>query len=148
MPAAAVVACALALLGRSHTVAPVQLVLMPPPHASPNVEAFVTTGEPTIFLITSSVTFRATQTADPWTAAHREGCRQIAAILVHEEWHLRHGSDERGAYMAQLTTLQLLGARPETINSVRHAMGEVLEQQAARRDRITVAAYPGGSPPR
>ena len=147
MPAAAVVACALALLGRSHTVAPVQLVPLPPPHASPNVEAFVTAGEQRIFLITSSVTFRATQAADSWTAAHREGCRQIAAILVHEEWHLRHGSDERGAYMAQLATLQLLGARPETISGVRHAMGEVLEQ-TARRARITVAAYPGGSPPR
>jgi hypothetical protein len=143
MPAAAVVACALALLGRSQTVAPVHFVATPPRHASPNVEAFVTAGEHTIFLVTSSAAFRDAQ-ADPWTALHHEGCRKIAAILVHEEWHLRHGQDERGAYTVQLTTLQLLGARPETINAVRAAMGTVLSKQADDADRVAVASYRAG----
>jgi len=143
-PAAAVVACALSLLGRAHTIAPVEFVSTPPPHASPNVEAFVTAGENTIFMVTSSAAFREAQ-ADPWTAAYRDGCRKIAGILVHEEWHLQHGADERGAYTAQFTTLQLLGAPSQTINAVRMAMA----QQVSRADRITVAAHPpGASPPR
>ena len=50
----AVIACALALLGRSQTIAPVHLVAVPPPHASSNVEAFVTAGERAIYLVTSS----------------------------------------------------------------------------------------------
>ena len=33
---------------------------------------------------------------------------KIASILVHEEWHLRNGADERGAYLAQLTALAAL----------------------------------------
>jgi hypothetical protein len=38
--------------------------------------------------------------------------RKIASVLVHEEWHVRHGSDEAGAYAAQLTTLVALDAGP------------------------------------
>jgi hypothetical protein len=38
--------------------------------------------------------------------------RKIASVLVHEEWHVRHGSDEAGAYAAQLTTLASLDAGP------------------------------------
>ena len=30
-------------------------------------------------------------------------------MLVHEEWHLRNGADERGAYSAQLTALAAMG---------------------------------------
>jgi hypothetical protein len=39
---------------------------------------------------------------------------KIASIIVHEEWHLRHGLDEGGAYDAQLLTLTRigLGTRP------------------------------------
>jgi hypothetical protein len=35
--------------------------------------------------------------------------------LAHEEWHLLHGRDEEGAYHAQLTALNYLGAGPGTI---------------------------------
>jgi hypothetical protein len=38
--------------------------------------------------------------------------RKLASILAHEEWHIRHGSDERGAYEQQLTTLIRLGQQP------------------------------------
>ena len=38
----------------------------------------------------------------------------IASVLVHEEWHVRHGGDEAGAYAAQQTTLIRLNAGPGT----------------------------------
>jgi hypothetical protein len=38
--------------------------------------------------------------------------RKLASILVHEEWHVRNGPDEEGAYAAQLITLMRLGAGP------------------------------------
>ena len=135
----AVIACALALLGRSQTIAPVHLVAVPPPHASSNVEAFVTAGERAIYLVTSSPAFQDVQ-REPWTSAHDEGCRKMAGILVHEEWHLQHGPDERGAYMAQLTTLQSLGAKPETINAVRSAMALVIESAARRASALMRAS--------
>ena len=36
----------------------------------------------------------------------------IASVLVHEEWHVRYGGDEAGAYAAQLLTLIALNAGP------------------------------------
>ena len=60
----------------------------------------------------------------------------MAGIRYTEEWHLQHGPDERGAYMAQLTTLQSLGAKPETINAVRSAMALVIESAARRASAL------------
>ena len=53
--------------------------------------------------------------AEAFEEARRSECRaydavaKVASIVAHEEWHVRHGGDERGAYEAQLATLVRLG---------------------------------------
>ena len=34
--------------------------------------------------------------------------RKSASVLVHEEWQVRHGSNEAGVYAAQLSTVVAL----------------------------------------
>ena len=103
-----VFACALDLLGRSATTfPPVQFVAHPPPGVSKFAQgrALPDTGQ--IVLITSTEAF---------TQAQKDRCRdidairEIASVLVHEEWHVRHGPDEAGAYDAQLIALLTTGA--------------------------------------
>ena len=139
LSAAAVLACALDLLGRSAAAAPVRFIDRPPLEASRNVEAFAERDPPVIYLITSTETFRSAQHPRPgWSG--REACRKIASIIVHEEWHLRHGRDEQGAYYAQLTTLAALHAQPITINKVRQAMMEAVARQKRLERRESVSA--------
>src|SRR5688572_31105414 len=69
-------------------------------------------------LLTTSEAFRTALKAQT-RCGNRNALRKLASILVHEEWHLRHGSDEEGAYSAQLTTLTMLGAR-DTPRSEEH----------------------------
>jgi hypothetical protein len=108
--AAVVVVCALDLLGRSAgTFPPIELVDVAPPGASPFVEGFVQPGREAIYLVTSSPAFRAAR-ASGQRCGDRSAVRKIASVIVHEEWHLRHGPDERGAYQAQLSALLTMGA--------------------------------------
>lgn len=113
MPSAAtVLACALALLGRSETtMPPIKLVDVPHPQASAHVEAYVRDSDDTIYVVTSSRLFR---TAQSWNSACGDllSLKKLASVLAHEEWHVRHGKDERSAYYAQLTTLVQLGVEP------------------------------------
>lgn len=107
--AAIVVTCALSMLGRSERhFHPINLVQTLPPEASRNAEGFVTHGPPTIHLVISTAVFR-----DAAAARSRCGApaalAKLASIIVHEEWHLRNGPDERSAYLAQLTALAALG---------------------------------------
>jgi hypothetical protein len=60
LQAAAVVACALNLLGRSHAEAPIRLIPSAPGLSSA-VEAFVVHDPPAIYLITSTSAFRDAQ---------------------------------------------------------------------------------------
>jgi hypothetical protein len=107
--AAAVLACALSMLGRSERhFHPINLIDAAPLGVSPNAEGFVTRDPGTIYLLTSSAVFRDV-TASRSFCAPREAVAKIASIIVHEEWHLRNGADERGAYQAQLTALAALG---------------------------------------
>ena len=55
----------------------------------------------------------------------------LASVLAHEEWHLQHPGDERGAYLKQLTTLQFLGLDlyGREANEVRRAMRAGLERR-------------------
>jgi hypothetical protein len=136
-----VLACALSLLGRSeHTFHPINLVVVPPPHASRNVGAYVTHDPPTIHLVTSAAVF-----AEAARAARRCGNRdaiaKIASIVMHEEWHLRHGPDERAAYSHQLTTLASLGfdESSRVYFSVKRAMLRVVQGSSAS---VRVAAVP------
>ena len=123
LAAAAVVVCALDLLGRSQAIAPIKLLTVPPPTQSPNAEAFVTRDPPTIYLITSTAAFRDAQRDK---SDRLNGCRKVASIIVHEEWHLQHGPDERGAYYAQLTSLAAMGAQGALVADVRRSMVTVL----------------------
>ena len=143
LPAAAVLVCALDLLGRSSAAAPIRFLDKPPLEASQHVEAFVEHEPPVIYLITSTETFRRAQHSRPgWSG--RDACRKIASIIVHEEWHLRHGRDEQGAYFAQLTTLAALHAEPMTINKVRQAMMEAVARQKRLERRESMSARADG----
>jgi hypothetical protein len=107
--AASVLVCALSMLGRSERhFHPIKLVDAVALGGSPTAEAYVTRGPDTINIVTTSGVFReAMKSSHP--CSKREAIGKIASMLVHEEWHLRHGADERGAYQAQLTALQVLG---------------------------------------
>jgi len=135
----AVLACALDLLGRSSTAAPVRFIDRPPIEATRGVEAFVERDPPVIYLLTSTETFRQALHPRPgWSL--RDACRKIASIIVHEEWHLRHGTDEQGAYYAQLTTLAALQAEPPTIARVKQAMIEAVARQKRLERQQSVTA--------
>lgn len=134
----AVVVCALNLLGRSlPSPVPILFLDSPPPGVSRSAEAFVLRDPDTIYLITSSEPFRQAQSGR-FEPRHRAGCKKLASIIVHEEWHLRHGNDEEGAYLAQLTTLDWLGAEPIVLTQVRQAMARVREAQ--RRQKLAEGA--------
>ena len=70
------------------------------------MDAFVRAGSGVISILTRTETFE---------AARRSECRaydavaKVASVIAHEEWHVLHGGDERGAYEAQLATLVRLG---------------------------------------
>ena len=149
-----VLTCALDLLGRSAAqLPPIILVATPPPDASGHAIGFVRSGQRAIYLIESSAQFQAAVQSN----RARQGCRNldqlryVASVLVHEEWHLAHGPDEQGAYYAQLTELQRLGAGPGRwpYEIVRRAMAVTRERDAARlRDarQIAARAAPNANP--
>ena len=115
LSAAAVLACALTVLGRSeHRFPPINLVDTAPLGASRNVEAWVTHNPDTINILTSSPVFQQVARSRD-RCAPRDAVAKVASLLVHEEWHLRHGPDERGAYSAQLTALIVLGFDEQTM---------------------------------
>lgn len=107
--AAAVLACALTMLGRSERhFHPINLVETAPRGASRNVEAFVTRNPDVIHIVTSAAMFQEV-VRYRYECGPRAAVAKVASLLVHEEWHLQHGADEREAYSAQLTALAALG---------------------------------------
>jgi hypothetical protein len=129
--AASVLACALSVLGRSESsMPPIQLIDVAPPGSSVGAEAFVRSG--TIYVITSSSVFQS-------ALSSRVGCsasnafRKLASILAHEQWHVRHGPDEKGAYQHQLITLIQLGLHPGS--SVYHDVQTSMLRIVALRKR-------------
>ena len=104
--------CALALLGRTEqSFPPVRFVENVPAGVSRLAAGYVPDAEARIVLVTSTSAFtKARQAIDPCGAV--EALREIAGVLAHEEWHVRHGPDERGAYDAQLIALLYVGADP------------------------------------
>ena len=129
---AAVVACALSLLGRSESAVPIRFLERPPGGVSRNAEAFRVRDPDTIYFITSSEAFRAAQRGDR-EIGHRAACKKLASIIVHEEWHVKNGADEQGAYLAQITALTAMHAESSMITGVRRAMTEVLKKQRMPR---------------
>ena len=140
--AALVLVCALDLLGRSaEQLPPIVVVDTRPPDATHHAAAFVRSGDRTIYLIASSVPFQVALEgpARSGTCGLLDPVRMMASIIVHEEWHLNHGTDEEGAYLAQLMTLQRLGAGPGRgpYDAVQRSMRAVMK---AYERRLLVAS--------
>jgi len=135
LSAAAVVVCALGLLGRSSSgPVPIKLIDQPPAGASQHVQGFLMRDRDAIYLVTSTAHFRDAQKGD------LDALRQIASVIVHEEWHVAHGIDEQGAYLAQITTLNALGASSHLIGIIRKSMFvAVAAQKRARKPELTLA---------
>lgn len=136
--AAAVIACALALLGRSEKSMPsITLVEAPPKHGSIQADAFVSLPDPRIYVVTTSPTFRDAM-ASRSSCSNSDPLKKLASVLMHEEWHIRNGSDESGAYYAQLTTLLRLGVPPDnnTYRSVQRSMQAVLKKKNQKPDLV------------
>jgi hypothetical protein len=103
--AAAVLVCILNLISRPMP----EIVLLDvrPPEASRLAEAFVRPNRHIIYLLTDTEVFDFARNGHLWAM------KKLASIIVHEEWHLRHGPDERGAYHAQLLELLRQGEYPD-----------------------------------
>jgi hypothetical protein len=127
-----VLVCALTLLHRSvESFPPIEFVDVRPPYVSANADAYVPLGQARIYLITTSPAFSRARRA-VYKCGDLNALRKIASVLVHEEWHVRHGSDEAGAYAAQLSTLTSLAAGPG--NPVYYEVTKSM-QAAIRRSR-------------
>ena len=107
-----VLVCALALLPRQADGFPLIVLLdSRPADVSVNAEGFVRRGDPHIYLLTDSPSFQRARRAND-RCGELQALRKIASVVVHEEWHVRHPGDERGAYDAQLMALLAAGAAP------------------------------------
>lgn len=145
-----VVACALELLGRSVTqLPPIKVLESPPPVVSPNSQAFVDGGEGVIYLIASAPAFREAESmlrasSDREQSRPRTALKMVASVIVHEEWHVKHGGDEKGAYQAQLTALNWLGLGAGTLASsdVRRSMQAVISAQSRSTRRPAKKTLP------
>jgi hypothetical protein len=138
--AEAVLLCALSLLSRSEGTFPrIAFVETPPPGVSAAAEGFVRPDDGTIYLITSAASFRQARAA-VYPCGARQALAKVASVVIHEEWHIRHGSDEAGAYAAQLMTLTMLNSGPGTpaYYEVARSMREVLRKRRRQpfRSRI------------
>jgi hypothetical protein len=134
--AATALVCALAALNRSEQSLPrIEILDTAPPYVSVGTEAFVRQSTRTIYLIATS---RVVQEA----AMRRDRCgdpaavKKLASVLVHEEYHLLHGPDERAAYQRQLVALQELGLAPGSpvYHEVQMSMLRVIELRKRNPD--------------
>jgi hypothetical protein len=77
--------------------------------------------------------FKTAVRTERWDAQGDAAFIKLASIIIHEAWHVRHGQDERGAYLAQLLTLSRLGAGPgsDVYRGVHKSMLAVLKAQKA-----------------
>lgn len=133
--AVAAMVCALTVLGRGPEALPlIELVDIAPQNASAGIEAFVPRGVDAIFILTTSDVFEAVQES---SCRDIDAVRKLASIVVHEEWHIRHGPDERGAYQAQLDTLVRLGVGPG--EPVHYGVVQAMVAASRRQRRELVA---------
>jgi hypothetical protein len=127
--------CALELLGRSASqLPPIEIIEERPAGASATAVAYADIRTGVIYLIASAPSFRRARAAQASSKECREPdeLRLVASTIVHEEWHIRNGPDEEGAYLAQLMALQQMGLGPETAayHSIRRAMRVALAARA------------------
>ena len=126
-----VVSCALELLRRPPNTLPPIVVADRPPDASRDAVAFVRTGMSMIFLVRDGATLVEAQHASRRCGA-LAALRSLAGMIIHEEWHVNHGGDERGAYQAQLLVLMSLGAEngSSELNAAMRAMRTALDRNS------------------
>jgi hypothetical protein len=132
--AATVLVCTLELLGRGAGSFP-SIVLLDarPADVSSRAEAFIRHGDPTIYVMTTGPAFARARRA-LFKCGDREALVKLASILVHEESHLRKGTTESEAYIAQLTTLIELGSMlyAEVSRSRREVLAQAKRLRAGR----------------
>jgi hypothetical protein len=136
--------CALALLGRSEqTFPPVEFVDHAPFGVSASAQAYVQAPEARIAVITSTAAFaNARGSRHPCTDV--DAIREIAGVLAHEEWHVRHGPDEESAYNAQLTALLTVGARQDSALYYKVLKAKLAVIAASRRNARAPMLARGG----
>lgn len=146
--AAAVLACALTVLGRSaNQLPPIELVASAPLTGSRYVEAYVQPPLKVIFLVTTSEVFQDALRAQR-KCGNLDALRKIASVIAHEHWHVVNGSDEQGAYEAQLSTLIRVGSSPDSrlYHSVVRSMQAVMRQQNKKPELVIVSITPNTAP--
>lgn len=120
------------LLAKQAGALPIVLTGIRPRYVSELAEAWTVrdpaTGQGLVVIYTGSATFRCAMPPEQ----KRQCVIKLASILMHEAWHLKYGSDERHAYDAQLTFLELQGGSGQLISSVRRAKAGVLARQKDR----------------
>jgi hypothetical protein len=139
--AASALVCALTILNRSEASFPrIEILDVAPAYVSVGTEAFVRHSTNTIYLIASARVMHDAAGSHRGECGDRFAVKKLASILIHEEWHLKNGPDERGAYERQLTALTELGAGPGTgvYYEVNRSMQYVLA--ARRRGDVLVLA--------
>ena len=155
-PQAWVLVCALDLLGRSAgSFPPIRILSTPPTYASQNAQGFIDRREGIIYLIASAPAFAQAQQAESTVRGRgrceeRTALKMVASVIIHEEWHLKHGADERGAYQAQLMQLYFFGLAPEsaTIQSVKRSMRAALEAYSIQGSGSEIAPLANTREPR
>jgi hypothetical protein len=126
------IATAVMFLGWSRDKVPrIVVVKTRPPDVSPTAEAWIRcdgdgTAQPVIYVAADSYTYLDALQED------RQALVKLAGILAHEQWHIRHGLDEVGAYEAQLVVMAHLQATEIQLTGVRLALREVRRRQRRR----------------
>jgi hypothetical protein len=131
-----VLTCAIEMLGRNEAQLPPIVILDErPADASVHAVGFVRPHEHVIYLIGSSFAFKTAIEAQDNSRACRglDALRYIASVIIHEKWHLEHGTDEEAAYSAQLTELLRLGSGPGRwpYDTTRKSMSAVMKARSA-----------------
>jgi hypothetical protein len=133
--AATAIVCALAALNRSaESMPPIQVIETAPRYNSVGTEAFVDRDSGSIVVIASSNVVR--DAADTrGRCGDSSAVKKLASVLIHEEWHIRHGPDEAAAYRRQLIALITLGVAPDSnvYRNVQRSMIAVLDAQKRNR---------------
>ena len=139
--AATALVCALAALNRSAETFPrIEFLDTVPAYASVGTEAFARRSTNTIYIIASSSVVRNAAGRQPGQCGDVYEVKKLASILIHEEWHLKNGPDEKSAYERQLIALQAMGVGPgvAVYHDVQMSMLHVLN--ARKRNPVTMLA--------
>ena len=129
------IATALTFLGWSRDEVPrIVVVKTRPPEVSPRAEAWIQCdgdgiAQPVIYVAADTYTYLDALHED------RQALIKLAGILAHEQWHIRHGLDEVGAYEAELGVMVRLHANNIQLTGVWLALREVQRRERRHSDK-------------